>query len=154
MRMLKMLTHSCVLYSAAMLLNEEPQNLAKEIGHDGLAVRWPEQTGAARLQGISMQEIQDVCIGRGFGLVKIDALPYATPAEGIEAKPVYSLEEAQARFNKIITDRRGILIGQTASGMMHAVAWDGHQCYDPVGRVYPTPSFGITEAWLLASLER
>jgi len=149
MKLLKMQTHSCTLYSAAMVLNEEPENLIKELGHDGLDVVWPDHVGAARSRGVSMQEVQDLCMPRGHALAFIEAYPHSISLEGAEPYPVYSEAQASERIYKILHRRTAILIGQMPSNLQHACAWDGQRVFDPQGRTYELEHFPLREVWLL-----
>ena len=153
MKLLKQLTPSCVLYSAAMMLNEEPENLAKEIGHDGMERWWPDLPSPSCFRGVSVQEIQDVCFARGLGLVHIHAFPCIAPIVApLEDKPLFDMGRATERFLKMVHGKVGMFLGQAPSGVLHAVAWDGHKCFDPNGRMYGLSDFPVKEAWLLVTM--
>lgn len=151
MKLLKMQTPSCTLYSAAMLLDEEPENLIKELGHDGLEVWWPDQHGPGKYRGVHIQEIQDICASRGFALSLIEAYPMSIPNEGASPKPVFKMGEASERLVKALHNRLALLIGQGAGRYMHACAWDGKRVFDPQGRTYELDNFRIREAWILVA---
>jgi hypothetical protein len=136
-----------------MMLDEEPENLAREIGHDGMEPWWPNLPSPHCFRGVSMQEIQGICFGRGFGLVYIEAFPFVAPLIApTEEQAVYDEGKAGERFLKIIHGRTGMMIGEGSSGVHHAVAWDGEKCYDPNGRMYPLNNFSVRSAWLLIAM--
>lgn len=143
MKLLKMTGHQCLIFSAAMVLGEDPQDLCTEIGHDGLERVWDLPPPRCYI-GHHIQEIQDLFLARGRGLVEIELYPMS----GQRGQPVhktYSDSDAEARFIRLITNRMGILIGPG-----HAVAWDGKIIFDPNGRNYPLEEFRIITAFILA----
>ncbi len=145
MKLLKMRGNDCLLYSAAMILDEDPRTLEKEIGHDGSAIWWPQVKLPYSHRGYHIQEIIDCCIKRGFGLVPIEAHPcsasYLAPTD---IKILSPPDQAMERFQRLIANRRGILLGKR-----HACAWDGSQVYDPNGRIIDLNQFEVRECWIL-----
>lgn len=142
MKLLKMAGHDCLLYSAAMVLDESPAILEKEIGHDGSEVWWPEKPQPFCRRGIHIQEILDCFIRRGKGLIPVDLMPASAPVGG-KPKAIWDVEKAIIRFKTYISGREAILI--TAS---HAIAWDGSKVFDPNGRVTVIEDYSIKQAWL------
>lgn len=124
-----------------MVLDETPEQLIKEIGHDGLEVWWPDVGGSLQYQGFHIQEIIDRFLFRGKGLVPIEINPRSAPeGYGEKWKLVPGMDEK--RFWKRIKKKTGILIG-----INHAVAWDGELIYDPNGLIYPIVRFQMRECW-------
>lgn len=70
----------CMIYSAAMALGITPEEIIKEIGHDGTEIKWPSMTGNNRLRGVSIQEIIDLALKRNIALVCLDAYPHNSPS--------------------------------------------------------------------------
>ncbi len=152
MKILKSHSGLCLLYSAAMLLDERPETLAKEIGWSGREIWWPNLAGTRRHRTHHIQEMIDCCLRRGFGLMKIELLSTITP--GIPSKPrmIYNGEKALTRFLLAIENQKGILVGETEGGIMHACAWDGKKIYDPRGMIRDLDEFTIRHAWILVSI--
>jgi len=145
MKLLKMSGHDCLLYSAAMILDESPDTLEKEIGHDGKEVWWPEVADPFCRRGIHIQEILDLCIKRGYVLYPVELMP-ASAARGCSPKAILQETAAILRFKRIINGQKGILITAT-----HAVAWDGQIIFDPNGRLAVLGDYTIREAWLIGN---
>lgn len=148
MRLFKQQTPNCLLYSAAMVLDVEPEILIKEIGHDGQEIWWPEVENGKR--GMHIQEIMDCFWHRGFGLVLIEKMPRSAPYGHDElARVVLDPNRIETRFLYHLYNRRAILISQS-----HACAWDGSQVYDPNGKVtYNIGGYGFIEAWIMTRLD-
>lgn len=140
---------NCLIASAAMLLETDPVNLVKEIGHDGTEVWWPERAGASRMRSIHIREIIECVRTRRRGLMPIELYPVMAPDEDTEPKLLWSMEEAVIRFEKSIRLTSGLLIGQTSYGLGHACAWDGDKVFDPRGYILDLKDFIIRECWLL-----
>jgi len=138
--------HQCLVYSLAMLLDEDVDVLIQELGHDGMVKDWPEHPIPHCYNGHHIQEIIDLVLARGYSLTPIESYPrYASAMDPSNWKPVYS---NGARFLRQISGRRGILIGQYR-GRGHAVAWDGDIIWDPNGKTYGIGDFAPSECWLL-----
>lgn len=132
-----------------MLLNEDPDTLAAEIGHRGLEVLWPDVPKPGCYRGLHIQEILDLCLRRGYGLVQVQFLPRSGP----RSHPQYwtlIYESPVERFLKHITGRPGLIYGQLR-GSFHAYAWDGVMVYDPNGYIRTLESIDILEAYLLTT---
>ena len=143
----------CLLYAGAMLLNEDPSILIKEIGHDGLERVWKDLHMPRCLRGFHIQEILDCCMRRGYGLMLVELLPRSGAQGSRLWRKVFVTDNiAHDRFAAAIEGRQGIFIGKAASGGNHAVAWDGENIYDPNGRIYGVDEFHFKEAWLLVKL--
>jgi hypothetical protein len=142
MRHLIQNTPTCLLYSAAMVMDCDPQDIADFIGHDGT-----ESHGRLTHVGINIQEIQDYALSIGHHYYLIQPMP-CQAKDGI-VKPVYEEQEAINRFFLHLGGKKGILIGKVRLGSEdHAVAFDDLVCYDPNGGTYGIGSFHTMEAWI------
>lgn len=144
---------ACLLYSAAMVLDEKPHVLESEIGHDGQE-HWWRLPGPSAKRGHHIQELQDCAIARGKGFVRVELFPRSAPEHMDQAwRLIFDQETAQRRFKNHVKGRRGILIGRGPySDLGHACAWTGKDVYDPNGLSYPLENFVIKECWLLAEM--
>jgi hypothetical protein len=129
----------CILYAAAMILDEEPVVLAKELNFIGDKELWPSSKPPANLRGYHESEVISVALKRGVALVHFASQPF------LRGRTVVPLMldsiEVQERFMAAITGRRAIICG-APSEVTHAVAWDGGQIYDPAaGAPYSLDSF-------------
>jgi len=148
MKLLKQNGDHCLVYSLAMVLDEEPEVLMGEIGHDGQEIWWPDNKNPKR--GVHIQECIDCCLRRGYGLVPIELFPCSAPVDAPQDyRYIYDTIEATSRFMNNIADERGIIIGINNQGNGHAVAWDGEMIHDPIGKIYPLEDFNIRECWMV-----
>ena len=138
--------HQCLVYSLAMLLDEEVDILIQELGHDGMQRVFP---GAPPYcyNGYHMQEIIDVTIARGYSLTLIELFPrYASASDPTDWKTLYPETQARERFKRQIQSRKCLLLSNS-----HACAWDGDIVWDPNGRKYSFPELTFVEAWIVTS---
>lgn len=136
-----------MLYSLAMLLDEDPEVLIAQFGHNGLEIWWPQYQDARQYRSHSMQEVQDVCFTRGLMLAPVDGMPMQAP-EGVAELALPTYTDAEKRFHYMVAGRAGLLILEN-----HACAWDGFMVYDPNGRTYPIENASIRSAWILGRLD-
>ena len=155
MKLLKQEGPHCLIYAVAMVLDLAPEEVIQRLGHDGTEVWWDEVAAPFNCRGVHIQECLDVAHDLGLTLMHIDALPYQRPNPQTEARPLWEPEGAIARFERYLSLYNAILVGErvrmdgTSGG--HAVAWDKHMIYDPIGEVYDlgNPKLMIREAWLV-----
>ena len=137
----------CMLYALAMLLNESPESLIEEIGHDGLTKVWNDLPEPYCYPGFHIQEVIDVLFKRKQALVCVDAMPTTTPHPLTLVKfkvrkspdPHFMFNNvlaAAVRIKQYLENRQAILVGETKKGSPHAVAWDGQKVYDSRGKIY------------------
>lgn len=110
MKLIKMRGPRCLVWSAAMVLDVEPEEILTFVGRDCL-------------DGVHMQEIQAFAFGKGFLLAPFEPEPQIA-GDLFTVKPVGWWEEPWLQFE-------GIMLGETNKGNYHAVAWDGDQILDP-----------------------
>lgn len=154
MKLLKQKGHRCVLYAAAMVLNEDPEILQYEIGHDGLGIQYPNLSEPACLKGFHIQEILDCFLKRGYGLMLVELMPRSGVQDHSDLwHTIFEEDKAVDRFCKIIDGKEAILIGQNPeTGANHAYAWDGNKVFDPIGRMLSLDKTPVREAWVVVTL--
>ena len=126
---------SCVLASAAMVLDTDVKTLIEMIGHDGSEVVLPTLPEPAKRRGFHMQEIIDCAIKLSHTITPIEVLPYSTP-DGKAEFPVNFQISNEERLLHYMKRGSGIITG-LARKFRHAVAWDGNKIFDPHGLTYP-----------------
>lgn len=140
--------HQCLVFSLAMLLEEDVTVLLQELGHDGM-VKVFDGPIPQCYNGHHIQEIIEICCERGHSLTPIEFFPrYASARNPSQWLPLYHADNAPARFRQLTRGKKGLLIGQYRD-RGHAVAWDGNICFDPNGVKYPLSDFVPQECWLL-----
>ncbi len=121
----------CLLYAAAMILDEEPIDLADEMDFVGDKIMWPDATPPANLRGYHDSEIIDTALRRNVALVHYTPNPYLRGDTTIQ---LYEYKKQTARFLAALKDRKAILRGNPTA-VSHAVAWDGSKIFDPSSNV-------------------
>lgn len=114
----------CMLYSLAMLLGVEADELALELPN-GM-----EQTWQGYKRGHHMNEIVACAAKHGVALVKYDFYPRMAPTSEHELITVNSCFDMHGR--------PGLIYGLTATGV-HMVAWDGMQIFNPTDKQIVEP---------------
>lgn len=133
MQLIKMSGPECMLYSAAMLLDETPEQLAYEIG---------------KSLGVHIQEVAHCAFMRGIMLGCYQAIPVASIGDdNIVLNTICGLQP-EKRMQLYLRGRSGILCGINRLGRPHAVAFEGPLVYDPIGCNYPVDDFIYSEAWV------
>lgn len=127
--------YSCGLVSMAMLLDETPEALALELGHNGGEMFWPNEKEPECFRGFSNQEFIDLCFDRNLALIEIIAEPAIFNHRG-QPKKIWEAEKIEQRISNYMAGNAGMIIGVLESGARHAVAWDGQRVFDPIGFIY------------------
>ena len=141
---------SCLLASAAMLLDTELKDLVDEIGHDGSEIIWPDSKEPFCRRAFHIAEIIELFDKRGFCLTPIECLPRSVPT--IDAEPF--LVAFEANYQRIIRHMLapGILVGYGPNGNPHAAAWNTIRVYDPMGDIYVRDDFTIRTFWKMLTI--
>ena len=140
---------SCLPTAFAMALGVNVNELIRLLGHDGTAIWWPEQIGAARHRGFHVQELIDFCMINEVAVTCIEGRPTAKP-NGEASFREYTFDcSPEARFKKYLDNNMGVLVGTVSDGQGHAVAWDGEQIYCPAGIVLAESDFEPREFYIL-----
>ena len=134
MKLIKQPSGSCLITSAAMVLNTDIKSLTDMIGHDGSAIVLPLLPEPARRRGHHLQEIIDCALKLGYTVTPIEALPWSTP-DGKSEYPIDFQINHNERLSNYMQNSIGILTG-LGRQWRHAMAWDGGRVYDPHGDIY------------------
>ena len=110
MKLIKQSGPRCLVWSAAMVFDVEPEEILKFLGHDCVA-------------GVHMQEIQSFALSKGHLLAPFESMPTLVGIDKPVTIPHWHLQP-WLQFE-------GIMLGETRKGNYHAVAWDGEQVLDP-----------------------
>lgn len=137
---------NCLVYSAAMIMGCEPDEILRYIGHHGQEVWWPEAKGNAKFRGVHIQEIVDFALETGWSITPIDLYPMSAPL-GFEksARKLWLEDECRTRFITWLQFFPAILIHPS-----HATAWDvvTKKVFDPNGLIREIEHLQIIEAWV------
>lgn len=108
MRLIKLGGPRCLVWSAAMLFDVEPEEILDYLKHDCVL-------------GVHIQEIQSFALSKGFLLAPFEPQPMLVE---VHVCPPNWPTQPWLQFE-------GIMLGETGKGHLHAVAWDGTEIYDP-----------------------
>ena len=133
----------CLVTSAALVLDVQPSDIHDHIGHNGTEIWWPPDGK----RGIHIQEIQRFAMSIGKIFAPLDVYPTIAQDQTTTPKEIYTRELASRLFEIALLGHRGILIMEN-----HAVAFQGHTCYDPQGFIKSIEYYEIRQAWLVANL--
>lgn len=148
MRLLRQQGPYCLLYSAAMVLDTDPDCLIEEIGHNGSE---PVGLGDGYYTecNFTFTEINACCTRRGYCLAQLDA-EYVM-SYGMVSRVV------RQHLPDLLPLGSGILaLSPLRGGHAHAAAWDGKLVYNPAVGLQTldqiTQSHSLDSFWLLCRL--
>lgn len=134
----------CLIYSIAMVLDKDPEEVIEGLGTDGLDVIWPELPLPLCLRGVHIQEMVDYCLDNGHAVVEITGLPTIQPHGHPECDELSVFEAPEGRLEQRLVGNKAILTSYT-----HACAWDGSMVHDPAGGIYDIELFELARAYLV-----
>jgi hypothetical protein len=137
---------SCVLYSAAMLLDMHPLELENKLGNSGLEVVFPKATGRRRLRSHHIQEIIWIASLQGKGFV-----PYYREVALEQGDELLVIPEGTRWIKSALKTRLPAMLCTSS----HAMAWDGKQIYDPmrgIKEITPELIDSLDVVWLMCDL--
>ncbi len=135
---------SCMPTSLAMFLNEDVENIIKEIGNDGSEIVRNWQSDPRRRKGFHPQQLMKVCLKRNKALLQFDTQPMIDDD---------MFPNDYKYIDELMKDNSGILLG-IINGRDHAVAWNHIETciYDPNGTIYAKGWFNIESFLMLKKL--
>lgn len=129
---------SCLPTSFAMVVDIPVSSFISMIGHDGSERPYASKNFRA---GFHEQECIRIADILGYSCTPFEAFPRLSPfKDGSEARVILfgSTEAANiVDFYSRALFKSGVITGRTLDGIGHAVAWDGHNVYDPRDKIYP-----------------
>ena len=143
---------NCLVYAAAMVMNADPEEILRYMGHHGQEEWWPEAEGNARLRGVHIQEIIDYALESDWMVTPVELYPASAPL-GFEksARKLWLEDECRTRFITWLQFFPAILIHPS-----HATAWDvvTKKVFDPNGLIREIEHLQIIEAWVFQKSNR
>lgn len=121
-----------------MVLDHDIEEIINDIGHDGSEVVWPNQKDPLKRRGFHPQELCLYTLKSGYMLGQFDLAPICAP--DLNEVP-YTLRGMGEHVATLMQRYEGLLFGIGAKGMMHCVAWDREEIFDPNGTVYTIDKF-------------
>lgn len=130
---------SCVPASFSTVTGVPLATLLECIGHDGSEIIFPDLSDPYRRRGFHSQEVIRALVSFGFLFATFEFQPVGF----LDETHHYQIEEEEAVL-ELMADSIGVVAGTVvSSGNLHAVAWDGTHCYDPMGFIYPLDLYKI-----------
>ena len=129
-------TWSCMPAAFATVTGVPFETLIESIGHDGSAILFPDLDDPLCRRGFLGQELVRASLRFGFlfGTFEANIIGY------LDDDHCYEIDEEN--LLDIMIDYIGV-IGPTVNNRLHSVAWDGSQCYDPTGFIYPLDRYQV-----------
>jgi len=132
---------SCFPTALAIALDVPVANIIKEVGHDGSEIIWSKLEDPHRRRGFHVQEMQIVALNHYYVMSYFEFAPCSAPS--LTEMP-YTISGMGDVIVELMMKYTGVILGYGKAKIAHAVAWDGAQCYDPNGTIYPIQDFEPT----------
>lgn len=120
---------SCLPTAFAMCLDVPTQKVIEAIGHDGSEVIFEDYPDPMCRRGFHTSELMDYCL-RVHGLY-VSLIPLSVRLWTKDNKAYHDLykdENIDERLAFYLSNKRAVVLEPT-----HAIAYDGHELYDPRG---------------------
>jgi hypothetical protein len=111
---------SCILTAFAIILDIDQKDLIKEIGHDGSEEWWPTAKYPYNKRGFHIQELIDCCLRRSYAVTQIEPQPCVFSPE---ENKIREIDLGEKRFQDILSNNIGVILGKTKTGSRHALSW-------------------------------
>lgn len=159
MKIHKMTTPNCLVYSAASVLDVEPEAILDFIGPAWSELWFENKIGDKRMRGVHMQEIIDFAVLRcGKSFFPIDWIPLLAPDHQTQPIPIIDPATARTRMLTYMKSLDGLLITKISGDVAnHACAWDHdlQRVLDPAkGERVKIDDYPIIQFWALANIRR
>lgn len=132
--------HSCLITAFAIVIDEDVNNLIKELGHDGSEVIRQGESEPFCYRGFHPQELTKLALKRHKALIIFD-IDLVLYHRGI----LSLISDESIYINQLMINNIGVICGHYENSKSpHAVAWDGKKIYDPSGdkdRAFEVESF-------------
>lgn len=135
---------SCLPTSYAMVTGKTPEYYFKEIGHDGSAECFPGAVPPFDRRCFSSPECAEVAYHLGY-------YSYEIPNGYSHGKLIINPDIN--KMYKYMAKHKGVILGKfNYSVTAHAMAWDGHEVYDPTGFVTLKEAYEIDSFIIIGEL--
>lgn len=121
---------SCTACAFAMVCNLTLDEVLLGVGYDGSEVLFPDLPEPLCRKGFPFPDCIRLCLYRGLSVTPVDLEPECTP-DGIHYFKLDHKEFVQRMLEKY----QGVIQGK-GNKVLHAVAWDRKQIYDPSIGIY------------------
>lgn len=131
---------SCLPAAFATATGIPLETLLEKIGHDGSEIMFPDLKDPLRRRAFHTQELVRVLFDLGWIVATFEFESLAI----IDEQHIYTVKypNKEILIKKILFNSFGVICAIVKStGKHHAVAWDGKQCYDPTGFIYPLSKY-------------
>lgn len=133
---------SCLITSAAMVLDCRTGDLIDRLGHDGSQILWPTEPEPLCRKGFQIEEIQYLALR--YGRLFAEFMPKLCYAPKPDRTPHWLNFEND--YHNVLKIANGIMLGTYyGSDNAHAVAWNAKDevIHDPAGRRVPLDRFNV-----------
>jgi hypothetical protein len=136
---------SCVPSAFATATNIPLASLIETIGHDGSEVIYPDLGEPYRRRAFLLDEVAVALLEHGWIVAKYET----KPAFAVDQDHIYYHDYTRDKLeliSKLMTCSIGVVAGILRTDkreINHAAAWDGKECFDPLGFIYPLERYEI-----------
>lgn len=143
---------SCVPAAFATATGIPLDELLEVIGHDGSHLIFPDLEEPYCRRGFNGQELVTALFCFGWLAVQVEKIPQSITDETHIFDIIYS--DPDIVMKAFMENSIGVIAGTFLStGKRHAAAWDGQQCFDPSGMIYPLDKYEVDIYYLLTRIE-
>jgi len=143
---------SCVPYAFATATGIEVTTLLDTIGHDGSEIIFPDLEEPFCRRGFLGQEVVLALYSLGWLASEFQFEPFGF-YDDTHAFTIEYSSDMKKSLSNLLENSIGVVCGAIkTTGKQHAVAWDGKQCYDPTGFIYPLDRYDIYVYYTLKEL--
>ena len=119
-----------------MVMDVPAQVIFNHIGHEGMTIWWPNESGAAQHRGVHFQEVLDYAMDNDWAMIPIHRRAMLAPNRDVEPKLAMNGSTMIENWMMLLS---GVIIHAPVSGpgAAHAQAWDHgtYKLYDPRGTI-------------------
>lgn len=120
---------SCLPTAFAMCLNVPVKEVIRDIGHDGSEIIFEDYPEPMCRRGFHTSELMDYCLREHDLTVSLTPLSVRLWTKDNKCHyDLYGNEDIDERLAFYLISKRAVILEPT-----HAVAYDGHELYDPRG---------------------
>jgi hypothetical protein len=145
---------SCLPTAFAMALDLPIAYVIEFLGHDGSEIVCSGEPEPYCRRAFHIQELVYLAWNLGYSVTEFEAMPFSKGRSDMEQIPVQMPISSEARMTAVMHGQTGIMAGKARSGMPHAVAWSGFDCYDPNGTIYGIDEFTLQAFWAIKSTQK
>lgn len=122
---------TCMADAFSRALGVKPEDIYQFLGHDGGEIVAPSLPDPFSRRGFHVQEMIDFCASCGRAVMEFQRWPaLAYPQAGDLIKEILTKDQAERRWQSILSRYNGVIEGVRENHKKHAVAYSCNTIYD------------------------